>query len=557
MSSENSENRNIESNNDQLKEDNALKKNSGHLIQKVDLKQSFFSATETAGEWIKISNEFIHTKKSLRSYRNELFEFLFEKLGYRYSGNINHPSFLHLSAEAWLIGIFQELEIEINSSLNNITFHSLINLIANAIVKENAFIENMEMLIGRFSYLEPFAKEEKIFRGVLIDLNSTKNEVLKDDKILKNIELSYENFVGIIEKILRIGFNVFLNNINSAEENKKSTLLYENFKALRKQQNTNLLSFEDFVKAYTKAKSFNEIPSENLRHQLLGYFEFSRCSLEDLRQEVSCFNKNVCSIIFKVFAVLPKIYLFDFMRRKLEFLKSFPAEGSGNCFKIENMRSSFAQCYKDSKGRVGEALFYADDKRKELFKKWLKMIPAVQSAANGSYDFYAIIKGKYSECLSYSFLRINSLFSPFKNVVLTVKENLRAFVLVVRDKSAGSALYVQKAVFGFIARNFQAVKTAMIGNEPMFRVNSKDDNFYSVEINKKLFVIKPELFPDFLMMLRGFLGTVYDLRFAPRKVAGDVNRKIMEVAASSSQNEPIKQSIEMHAANNYEKLKEN
>lgn len=551
MSTENSENRNFESNNEQNIQSIQAKRDSDPFKQKEEIKQSFYSATDKAKEWTKIARDFQCAKRSLKSYRNILLEFLFEKLGYKYKGHINHPNFLHLCAEAWLLGIFQELERELNGDTLNLTFHGLINLISNLIVKENAFIENMEMLIGRFSYLEPFAKEEKIFRNILIDLNSSKNEVLKDDKILKNFELSYEKFVGVLEKILRIAFNVFLNNINSTEENKKSNLLYNNFEALRKQNN---LSFEEFQKSYLSAKNLKDIPSDNLRHQLLGYYEFSLSCLEDLLQEVRVFSKNAASVIFKIFSVLPKIYLFDLLQRRLDFLKYFPGEDfSLKNFRLENLRNFVSESYSDAKYALTEASYLADDTGKDL-RKWVNTIPAVQMASNATYDFYSAMRDNYGQYFNWGLERFSLYFSFLKNVTLAVKETLGAFVITVFDKSVGSALCLQRAVFGFIGRNFQVLKTALIGNEPLFRVYSKDDDFYSIEINKRLFILKPELFFDFFAMVKGYLGKIYDLRFVAGDVAGDVKSRIIQVA-SGSENEPAKQNVEM-SAQKHEKLKE-
>jgi hypothetical protein len=537
MSTENSENRNIESNIEPDLDLNLWKKDSDPTAAKEEIKQSYFSATEKANEWIKIAHNFQHVKRSLKSYRNTLLEFIFEKIGYKYKGKIAHPNFLHLSAEAWILGIFAELEKEVNGNLHNLTFHNLINLIANIIVKENAFIENMEMLIGRFSYLEPFAKEDKIFRSMLIDLNSTKNEVLKDDKILKNFELSYEKFVNIMEKILRISFNVFLNNINSAEENKKSNLLFQNFESLRKQ---NKQSFEEFEKAYVIAKSIKDIPSDNLKHQLLGYFEFSMSNFDDLLKEIQSFNKNSGSVIFKIFTVLPKIYLLDLVHRRLEFLKNFSGnEFSLNNLRLENMRNFLAEFYKDSKGALGQALYLADDTGKEL-KKWVSTIQVVKMASSASCDFYANLKKNYGEYFIYGFYRFNIVFSVFKQVTLSVKETLGSYIITVLDKSVGSAFYLQRAIFGFIAHNFQNLKSALIGNDPLFRVNADDEHFYSIEVNKKLFIVNPELFFEFFAMVKGYLGKMYNLRFIVADVAGNVNRKIMGVASSISGKESQK-----------------
>jgi len=537
MSTENSENRNIESNNEPHLDLNLSKKDSDPIAAKEEIKQSYFSATEKAKEWIKIANNFQHVKRSLKSYSNVLIEFFFEKIGYKYKGKIEHPNFLHLSAEAWILGIFAELEKEVNGNLLNLTFHNLINLIANIIVKENAFIENMELLIGRFSYLEPFAKEDKIFRSMLIDLNSTKNEVLKDDKILKNFELSYEKFVNIMEKILRISFNVFLNNINSAEENKKSNLLFQNFESLRKQ---NKLSFEEFEKAYVIAKSIKDIPSDNLKHQLIGYFEFSMSNFDDLLKEVQSFNKNSGSLIFKIFTVLPKIYLLDLVHRRIEFLKNFSGKDfSLKNLRLENMRNFLGELYKDSKEALGHALYLADDTGKEL-KKWVSTIQVVKMASSASCDFYANLKKNYGEYFFYGFYRFNIVFSHFKQVTLSVKETLGSYTITVLDKSVGSAFYLQRAIFGFIAHNFQNLKSALIGNDPLFRVNSDDEHFYSIEVNKKLFIVNPELFFEFFAMVKGYLGKMYNLRFIVADVARNVNRKIMEVASSISGKESQK-----------------
>jgi len=547
MNMENSENKINQKQMDNDLNSNLLKKES-EIIIKEEIKQAYFSATDKLKEWIKIYRNFQSVKDSLNSYKNMMLEFIFDQIGYKYNGHIVHPNFLHLSAEAWLLGVFQELEKEINGNLLNITFNDLINLISQIIVKENVFIENMVVLIGKFSYLESFANEDRIFRSMLIDMNSTKIEILKDEKILKNYELSNEKFTQIMEKILRTAFNIFLNNINSDEEFKKSTLLYTCFDNLKKQHN---LSFEEFQKSYATAKKMNEIISDNLRHQLLGYYEFSLSSFDDLLLELQDFNKNSSSIIFKIFSILPKNLLTEFFHNKLDFLKALEFNFSLRNLRLQHIRKFLEHCYVNSKYCLTEAYSGLDYKAKKV-KSWVNSMEVVKSVSNISYELYKNSRDNFGEYFLTGFRKFNFFYTPLKYITLEIKDKGKSFVITVLNSSVQFAVFLQRIVFGFIARNFQILKNYLIGKEPLFKVSSEDEDFYSIEINKKLFLINPELFFDFFSAIGGFLGKIYNLKFIAEDFTRINNKKVLE--GGISENVP-KQSMEL-SAQRYEKHKE-
>jgi hypothetical protein len=287
-------------------------------------------ATNQVKKISSISKNFENLQRNLYSYRNILFDNIFEKIGYEYKGKIQEPNFLHLSTQSFLIGIYQEIDKEIkDNNLEKITYCDLINLISQAIVKENFFVEAMEIQIGKFKSLRPFVKEDKIFRSMLIDLNSTKNEILKNEEILKNQNLTEKDFKKILEKIFKISLNVFLNNINSDEDEKKNYLLYENFENLQEKNKENF-DLDIFLTQYALMKNINlnkndKKSDKNLINQLEGYYRFCLCSFDDIINEIEQFNENANSLIFKISSILEKFEYFEIFKnfKNLESLRNF------------------------------------------------------------------------------------------------------------------------------------------------------------------------------------------------------------------------------------------
>ena len=483
------------------------------------------SASEKTKEWLQTSRNFQEVKKAFKSYKNIILEFVFEKIGYKYKGHIKHPNFLHLSAEAWLLGLFQEIEKEINSEdlneIKNLTFAKLMKKIYEIIVKENVFIENMEILIGKFSYLGAFAKETKVFRSMLIDLNSTKNEVLKDQKILKNSELNYESFVKTLEKILLIAFNLFLNNINSAEENKKSFILYEIIEAFKADEEKKPFKFEEFLSAYLLRKNLGEIAlSENLRNQLLGYFDFASVGFEDLTSEITVFNKNSSSLIFKVYTLLPKQFNFsDFaylFQNKLEdLLKKYGFDFSQvknlKNFKLENVKKFIEMCFEESK-TVVIASYQKVNNRVHEAKSWINSLELMENAKSASYSLYGKSREYFDVKLQFAQSKFNFYYPPLKTAVLEVKEKTFSYVLTFKENSESKILEFKKLVFDFITINFQALKNFIAGENPLFKLTKKEDGFYSLEINKKIMFLNPSFLYEFFDFVKRILGQIYDLK---------------------------------------------
>ncbi len=541
MRSENSENINTENHEDELntiepcnqkKESDMLikeKLKTVNLLLQEEQKPENILAIKKAKNWIKLSNNFLSLKKDLKSYKNVLLEFIFERIGYRYKGHIPHPNFLHLSAEAWLLGIFQEIEKEINENIQSITFNRIINLISQIIVKENVFIENMEILIGKFKYLEPFAKEDKIFRSILIDMNSTKNEILKDERILKNDELSYEKFMHVIEKILRTSFNNFLNNINSAEENKKSTLLCNNFEHLNKTKN---LSFEEFQKSYITAKNMKDITSDNLRHQLVGYFEFCLSNFEDLITELDIFNNNSKSIVFKILHLLPKITLIETINDKLNHLKKFNFDFfSMKNLRLENVRKFIENCYCYA---LTEVNHYGDNNLKNM-KNWINSIDIVKSAKDITYKYYSKGKNAYSNYVNFTFDKANFLNSPLKNLTLLIKEKGSYYTMTVLHKTRGSAIALQRFVLDFLTKYFQILKDFIPGKEHFFKIDSNSEYFYTIEVSKSLLLKKPRIFFDFFNSLKEKLSKIYNMKLFIDAIPTFENKKKLEAGIDKNE----------------------
>lgn len=476
-----------------------------------------FSASETIKEWLQISQDFQAGKKAFKSYKNLLIEFVFEKIGYKYKGHIKRPNFLHLSAEAWLLGLFHEIEREISAEpiKEDFTFTNLINLISQIIVKENVFIENMEILISKFSYLTAYENQEKIFRNVLIDLNSSKNEVLKDEKILKNNALNCENFIKTLEKILLISFNLYLNNNNFVEENNRNFTLYEIIEAFKADEGKKELKFEEFLSAYKERKNLSEVPKENFRYQLLGYLNFAESSFADLTSEIKAFNKN-SRLIYKVFALLPKRLTFtdfaELVQNKLDFLKKYGLDLTKvKNLNIETVQKFIESCFAESKKALTHS-YQGVSHRIDEAKSWINSIELVKSAKDASYTLYGKSREYFAAPLEFAYGKLNFFYGPLKTTTLELKEKAFSYVLTLKENTEQKVLGFKKLIFDFVARNFQALKNFISGENPLFKLNSKDDGFYSIEINKKLLFLNPALFYEFFDFVKGILAKVYDLR---------------------------------------------
>lgn len=483
-----------------------------------------FSASEKTKEWLQIAQEFQDIKKAFNSYKNILLEFVFDKFGYKYKGHIKHPNFLHLSAEAWLLGLFQEIQTELNAEElkeNKFTFANLLNLICEIIVKENVFIENMETLIGKFSYLGAYAKEAKIFRSVLIDLNSTKNEVLKDEKIRKNNELNYEGFLNIIEKILLISFNLFLNNINTAEENKKNFTLYEIIQAFKSNEEKKKFVFEEYKNAYIEKKNLvDKALDNNLVNQLLGYFDFASVSFEDLTCEISAFSKNSSSLIYKLYSFLPEKLTFAdlaalFQNRFEDILIKYGFDFSRfkniKNLRYENVKKFIESCYEYSKITLTTSYTEVNSKLHEA-KNWINSVEVLQTAKNTSYTLYGKSREYFQIPLEFAQSKFTLYYEPLKTAVLEVKEKTCSYVLTLKEDSQLKVLAFKNLVSDFIASKYQTVKDFVAGENPLLKINKKEDGFYCIEISKKLFFVNSSLFFELFDFVKGILGKVFEIK---------------------------------------------
>jgi len=472
-------------------------------------------ASEKVEKWLNITHDFQCIKEALETYKNILIDYIFNKIGYKYKGYFKDPNFLHLSAEAWILGIFQELEKELNEeNLKNLKFNKLINYISHIIVKENVFIENIKFLIKKFSYLEAFLKEDKVLRNVLIELNSNKNEILKDEEYSKNEDLTFIEFTKILEKILKMSFAVYINNISSKEENKNNALLYTIYEKLN---NENKLTLEDFENTYAKEKNLEDPLSENLRHQLQGYYDFALIKFEHIVSEIILFNKDSSCIFNKMFSMVNNISIADFFLKNVE---NFSKNHFGNHIdfkKIENFRINrfkdiLKNYYTISKDSIQEVKNNVNLKFSNA-RNWIFSNEIIKNTKIYSNEFYNKSSKFFDLKINWA-EKFDYFYSPFKTVTLEMKENGTSYVFTLKDKSIEAVLFFQKFIFGFVANNYQALKSILTGENQFLKVQKKEnEGYYSIEINKKLLQVNPKIFNEFFGLVKGLLGKVYNLKF--------------------------------------------
>lgn len=506
--------------------------------------EKIITASAAAKDLIALAGRFQDVKRSLNSYKNIAIEYIFEKIGYEYKGAIQEPNFLHLSAESWIIGLFQELEKEVNGNIPSLSFNSLINLISQIIVKENVFIENMEILIGKFEHLKPFTREDKIFRSILIDLNSTKNEILKDEKILKNKDLSYSDFNEIFGRILKISFNIFLNNINSAEENKKSLALFELFEKVRKSENNN---FAQFLKLYAAEKNWKEITDKNLINQLDGFYRFSLCSFEDLIHDVDLFNKNSSSLLYKIISLIPIIKIHEILNNKLDVFKKFFANYSTQNLRLERVKNFLESIITIANKSKNDAIAILNDK-KEGLKNWINSSECIKFAKDKAFSIYNkgneyfinYFKGYYK----FAFDKFNFFYNPLKDKTLEIKDKGFSYILGIKDASKEKVLFYKQIILGYFTLNYNRFKEYIFGSEPLLKVISKEnDDYFSIEIKKKLLIINPAIVFEILAFVKSlfFRVLLLDYIFSTKtdnrqKIAEGENQNFQQKAESKESN---------------------
>ena len=467
-------------------------------ISELPLKDNS-KVTETARRLISLANNLQLVKKTLSSYKNICIDYIFDKIGYEYKGKINNPNFLHLSAQSWIAGLFQELEKEINGNLSDLTYNSLLNLISQIIVKENVFIENMEVLIGKFFHLRPFTREDKTFRSMIIDLNSTKNEILKDEKITKNQEITEKEFYLMFEKILKSSFNIFLNNYNNIciEDNKKSLILYDNFEALKKE---NKLNFENFLNKCLEKKGITILSDKKIQTQIEEFYNFSLYSFEDLVEELELFNKNSISLIYKILSIFSKFELREFMLKQFNFLKLL-GECNYKNLRIQRIKNFLETIYTNINDNYKNT-FTMVDQRKEKIRNWINSIDYVKKTKEKSKDLFNKTYFFFQGHSKFAFDKINFFCVPIYEKTLQIKNSGIEIIFSIKDASIDKFICYKNIILTYIMLKYKNAIEYFIGKESLVKIELENKDYVSIVIKKKLFFVDPTKFFELIVFLQ-------------------------------------------------------
>lgn len=478
-------------------------------IQKSNDIMKSTDVTDRLQNWFKLYSDFEETKKYLNNVGNIYINKLFSLFGYHYKGIVENPSILHISAEAWLLGVFGELKKE-NSLLDSkkVTYHSLLYQIKQVIVEENVFLENMKLLTGIYGVDEPALSDSRIFKMFLVNIQDTKNSILLDGETITR-----NNFDDILIRTLRVSYNFLLNEFNSTEQDKKSLDMLNIFLEIRNiaegVERQSQLSYENFSKTFLEKKKIkiSELSIEEERKlniHLESFYEFLLSSFDDLIEEIRLFNKNAGSILFKIknlvsFKNIKRMYIkyidfkyLNFVMKKFEteiinlrlekvlvFMRTV-VEKIQPC--LENAVSKFKVNYSESKKWIDSTVH----KYQVLSEPALKHFKIYYCKAMENYMNYSKVPRE---------LIMEKIYTPAKNINMYIKNNSINLIISTYKYGKNNSELLKNYISETVSQSLQNVKNSVYIKDPLVKViyHEKEDNkeYMSVSISKKLFLIDP------------------------------------------------------------------
>jgi hypothetical protein len=478
-------------------------------IQKSDDIMKSIDATERLHSWFKLHSDFEETKKYLNNVGNLYVNKLFSFLGYHYKGIVENPNILHISAEAWLLGVFGELKKE-NTLLEskNVSYHTLLTQIKQVIVEENTFLDNMKLLTGIYGVDEPALSDNRVFKMFLVNIQDTKNAIM-----LEGEKITRQDFDDTLLRTLRLAFNYTLNEFNSNEQEKKSLEMLNIFLEIKTLaeggEEQPQLTFEKFSQVYLEKKKIKiaELPQEEERKlniHLEAFYEFCLSSFEELIEEIRLFNKNAGSILFKIKNLvslknIKRMYIkyidikyLNFIMKKFEtgmknlrlekvlvFMKTV-VDKVQPC--VENAVSKVKVNYSESKKWISSTVH----KYEQMSEPVLKYFRVYYGMAMENYMNFSKIPRE---------LIVEKIYTPAKNITMNVKNNSINLVISTYNFGKVNAEQLKNYITERVSQNLQNAKNTVFGNDPLVKVNyhEKQDSkeYMSISISKKLFLIDP------------------------------------------------------------------
>jgi hypothetical protein len=483
------------------------------------------NAVKTLKYFFELSENFSNVKKLLATRKNYYINYLFSLLGYSYKGSDEHVNILHLSAQAWLLGVFDELQSEIlrkNSANQSLTYKETLKHIRQIIVEENVFLDNIKLLTGVFHLDEPSLKDGRIFKQILVNIQATKTEILKE---LPHEEINQTQFADLLFKIFTNAFNYFLNDYNSFEEDKKSLLLLNILE--KYQEDTADRNAETFKNRYYKEKELNEeslteLERKRLNLQLEQYFYFSESSNEELLDEIELFNKNSVNILFKItsLANLKNIKQVGLKYFDLLLSNSHWIETKMKNLKLERvleftkaLYSNGVEIYNKGKEKLNERI--------EVLRVWGKTIE--ESVDNNPLvkDFRAFTSRVYEQGyknvfqIPREFIQ-DKVLQPGKNLLLRFSSNSVEIVIEQLKVGKEKSKELFQRVLESLKNSYSSLTGIVFGKDALIKVDYQtEEEYMKITISKKLLLLDPRKFRELILSFVQFIKDI-DYEVIPR-----------------------------------------
>lgn len=460
-----------------------------------------------------LSSQFESTKGYLKKYSSYVINTLFSYLGYQYKGEIENTNILHLSAEAWLLGLFKELKNECKE-LNEkeikapMTYKRLLNQVNQIIVQEQDFIDNVNLLTGIYGVAEPALEDGRILKVFLVNIHIAKQSVLKDSELLDDELLTEKDFNNILFRIFLIAFNYSLNEFNSEQTDKKHIELFELYQDLKqKEDEANKLTLDRFIKTYfeiKKIKPETQISLSLLKIHLASYFRFIETDLDLLLKEIELFNSNAGSVLYKIKNLLSFNNIKRISSKYYELLTNLLTTGAKN-LKLESVLLFYNSAYLLAKDKTEQSLALAKTKYIDA-KQWIvssyekieiKIKPILTNVKEQSYIYYQNAL-KLTEKPRHLF--IDGILIPVVHYSAEAANNSIKFVIDTSKLGKEKAQQIVDFVLAKTSETYNIIKKPIIGEDPLVKVDyhSRENKYISVAINKKLFFADPQRILDFI-----------------------------------------------------------
>jgi hypothetical protein len=482
------------------------------LNQKKAFQEENTSAINRLAYFYKLSDQFEKTKYYLNRIGNYYVNSLFSFLGYQFKGGVENANVFHLAAEAWLLGLFQELKHE-NKHLKSIkepfTFQKLLRQVMQIIVEEHAFIDNMKLISGIYGLDEPALEDGRIFKIFLVNIHVAKHDILKDSEFLEDPKLDESAFDQILLRIFRTAFNYCLNEFNSAEVHKKSLELFQMYMDQKNMEKTEDRTLDNYIKNYFELKkikpdSLTQISMSSLRVHLASYYRFCESNINNLLLEIEYFNENANSVLFKIKNLLSFKNISRIGHKYFELVSNVLQNGAKN-LRLEGLIQFTRSIYDNAQEVKVQSIAKVKTKYTDL-KKWV--ISTTEDIETKYGPYYRLFQERvyvaYGKALHLTYtprkMLADYVIIPSVNLAAKVTDSAINFTIntynLGKENTKQLVQYIETKALSVA----HGVKNSVFGEEPIVKVDTqaKENKYISISISKKLFIADPQKVLEFL-----------------------------------------------------------